>query len=80
MKNRTGDIIEPMVKPQWWINCKDVAARALEDARTGKLRILPDFQNKMWNEFLGNIRDWCISRQLWWGHRCPVYLVQIEVL
>ena len=68
-----------MVKPQWWIDCKAVAARGIEDAKSGKLRILPDFQNKLWNEFLGNIRDWCISRQLWWGHRCPVYLVHIEV-
>lgn len=68
-----------MLKPQWWIDCKSVAARGMEDAKSGKLKILPDFQNKLWNEFLGNIRDWCISRQLWWGHRCPAFLVQIEV-
>jgi valyl-tRNA synthetase len=76
---RTSDVIEPLVKPQWWVNCKDVAARAIDDAKTGKLRILPDFQKVLWYEFLEKIRDWCISRQLWWGHRCPAYLVQVKV-
>ena len=76
--SKTGDIIEPMVKPQWWINCKQVAERGLEDVKTGKLKIIPDFQKALWNHFLENIRDWCVSRQLWWGHRCPAYLVTIE--
>lgn len=67
-----------MVKPQWWINCKQVAARAVEDVKVGNLKIIPEFQKKSWNEFLENIRDWCISRQLWWGHRCPAYLVSIK--
>jgi valyl-tRNA synthetase len=77
--SKTNDVIEPLIKPQWWVNCKDVAARAIDDCKTGKLRILPDFQKVIWYEFLEKIRDWCISRQLWWGHRCPAYLVQIDV-
>lgn len=76
--SKTGDIIEPMVKPQWWINCKEVAARGVEDVKSNKLKIVPEFQKVTWFSFLENIRDWCISRQLWWGHRCPAYLIKIE--
>ena len=76
--SKSGDIIEPLIKPQWWINCKDVAARGVKDVETGKLKIVPDFQKTLWNSFLNNIRDWCVSRQLWWGHRCPAYLVTIK--
>lgn len=76
--SKTGDIIEPMIKPQWWINCKGVAKRGLEDVKSGKLKIIPDFQIQTWNSFLEEIRDWCVSRQLWWGHRCPAYLVSIK--
>lgn len=75
--SKTEDIIEPLVKSQWWINCKGVAARAIEDVKSGALRILPEFQKRTLFEFLENIRDWCVSRQLWWGHRCPAYLVKI---
>lgn len=76
--SKSGDIIEPMVKPQWWVRCKEVAERGLEDVKSGKLKIIPDFQKALWNHFLENIRDWCVSRQLWWGHRCPAYLVHID--
>lgn len=78
--SKTGDIIEPMVKPQWWISCKQVADRGLEDVKTGKLKIIPEFQKSLWNHFLENIRDWCVSRQLWWGHQCPAFLVTVEGL
>ena len=67
-----------MVKAQWWINCKDVAKRAIDDVNTGKLKILPEFHKQTLFDFLDNIRDWCISRQLWWGHQCPIYLVTIK--
>ena len=75
--SKTEDIIEPLVKSQWWVNCKSVAARAMEDVKSGALKIVPEFQKRTLFEFLENIRDWCVSRQLWWGHRCPVYLVKI---
>jgi len=76
--SKTKDIIEPMVKPQWWVNCKEVAKRAITDVKEGNLKIMPKNYEKNWFEFLENIREWCVSRQIWWGHRCPVYLVKIE--
>ena len=76
--SKSGDIIEPMVKAQWWINCKDVAKRAIEEVNSGKLKIIPEFHKQTLFDFLDNIRDWCISRQLWWGHQCPIYLVTIK--
>jgi len=76
--SKTGDIIEPMVKAQWWINCKEVAKRAMDDVNSGKLKILPEFHKQTLFAFLENIRDWCISRQLWWGHQCPIFLVTIK--
>ena len=76
--SKSGDIIEPMIKAQWWIDCKDVAKRCIDDVNSGKLKIIPEFQKQTLFGFLENIRDWCISRQLWWGHRCPIYLVTIK--
>ena len=76
--SKSGDIIEPMVKAQWWINCKEVAKRAIDEVNSGKLKILPEFHKQTLFAFLENIRDWCISRQLWWGHQCPIFLVTIK--
>jgi valyl-tRNA synthetase len=76
--SKTEDVIEPLVKSQWWLNCKGVAARTMEDVKSGALKIVPEFQKRTLFEFLENIRDWCVSRQLWWGHRCPAYLVKIS--
>ena len=76
--SKSGDIIEPMVKAQWWINCKDVAKRTIDDVNSGKLKIIPEFHKQTLFSFLDNIRDWCISRQLWWGHQCPIFLVTIK--
>ncbi|CAI2379925.1 unnamed protein product [Moneuplotes crassus] len=75
---KTGDIIEPLIKPQWWVNCKDLAKRSADAVRNGDLKLIPQFYNDEWFKWLDNIQDWCISRQLWWGHRIPAYLVQVE--
>jgi valyl-tRNA synthetase len=75
---RSGDVIEPLLKPQWWVSCGKTAARATEAVRSGELKILPEFHEKTWYMWLENIKDWCISRQLWWGHRCPAYLVTVK--
>ncbi|KAJ3368808.1 hypothetical protein GGF31_006095 [Allomyces arbusculus] len=75
--SRSGDVIEPRLKPQWWVNCKDMAAAALEAVRSGELEITPKASEKEWYRWLENIQDWCISRQLWWGHRIPAYLIRI---
>mmetsp|Transcript_6107 Transcript_6107/g.16564 ORF Transcript_6107/g.16564 Transcript_6107/m.16564 type:complete len:1021 (+) Transcript_6107:92-3154(+) len=71
--SRTGDVIEPLLKPQWWVNCAPMAKRATEAVRTGQLKIMPDFHEATWFRWLDNIQDWCVSRQLWWGHRIPAW-------
>jgi valyl-tRNA synthetase len=75
--SKSNDIIEPYLKPQWYVDCKDMAARSVAAVRNGDLKIVPDSHEKTWYQWLENIQDWCVSRQLWWGHRIPVYLVKI---
>ncbi|KAF9650388.1 hypothetical protein BDM02DRAFT_3185428 [Thelephora ganbajun] len=76
--SKSGDIIEPVLKPQWWVNCKPLAEEAIKRTRAGELTISPKTSEAEWYRWLENIQDWCISRQLWWGHRCPAYFVRIE--
>ncbi|GMI36017.1 hypothetical protein TrCOL_g4419 [Triparma columacea] len=71
--SRSGDILEPRITPQWYVNCKGMAARACEAVRDGSLKIVPKEHEKTWFHWLENIQDWCISRQLWWGHRIPAW-------
>ena len=71
--SRSGDIIEPMIKPQWYLNCQDIAKRMIDVVEKGEMKIIPEFRTKIWNNWLKEIQDWCISRQLWWGHRVPAY-------
>jgi valyl-tRNA synthetase len=65
--SRSGDVIEPMLTPQWYVNCNSMAERSIAAVRNGDLKIVPDFHEATWFRWLENIRDWCISRQLWWG-------------
>ena len=74
--SRSRDIIEPLVKPQWWVRTVEMANDAMECVRSGKLELKPAFHNATWYRWLTDSRDWCISRQLWWGHRIPAYLVK----
>uniref|UniRef100_A0A7S1CA53 valine--tRNA ligase n=1 Tax=Bicosoecida sp. CB-2014 TaxID=1486930 RepID=A0A7S1CA53_9STRA len=76
--SRSGDVIEPLLKPQWWVNCQSMAKAAADAVRDGSLKIVPAFHEDTWFHWLDNIRDWCISRQLWWGHRVPAYFVTIK--
>ncbi|SMN18166.1 similar to Saccharomyces cerevisiae YGR094W VAS1 Mitochondrial and cytoplasmic valyl-tRNA synthetase [Maudiozyma saulgeensis] len=76
--SRSGDIIEPLLKPQWWVAQQDMAGEAIKAVRDGKITITPKSSEAEYFRWLENIQDWCISRQLWWGHRCPVYFVKIE--
>jgi valyl-tRNA synthetase len=71
--SRSGDILEPMITPQWYVNCDSMAKRAADSVRNGELTILPKDQEKIWYYWLDNIRDWCVSRQLWWGHQIPAW-------
>jgi valyl-tRNA synthetase len=70
---RSHDVIEPRLKTQWFIRTEPLAAVALEATRAGRTRILPERFEKTWEHWLTTIRDWNVSRQLWWGHRIPAW-------
>ncbi len=73
---RGGEIVEPMVSTQWFVRIQPLAQAALEAVRDGRIRIVPERFTKVYYNWLENIQDWCISRQLWWGHRIPVWYCQ----
>jgi valyl-tRNA synthetase len=70
---RGGEIIEPMISTQWFVKMESLAKAALQAVQDGRIQIVPDRFIKVYNNWLENIQDWCISRQLWWGHRIPVW-------
>jgi valyl-tRNA synthetase len=70
---RGGEIIEPMISTQWFVTIKPLADAALKAVDEGRTRIVPEHFTKVYRNWMGNIQDWCISRQLWWGHRIPVW-------
>jgi valyl-tRNA synthetase len=73
--SRSGDIIEPIMKPQWWANMDDLAKRSVEAVESGELKIIPESRKVHWFTYLNNIQPWCISRQLWWGHQIPAWII-----
>ncbi len=73
---RGGEIVEPMISTQWFVSIKPLAEPALQAVRDGRIRIVPERFTKVYYNWLENIEDWCISRQLWWGHRIPVWYCQ----
>jgi valyl-tRNA synthetase len=70
---RCSTVIEPMLSKQWFVRMKPLAGPAIEAVRDGRIRFLPERFTKIYLNWMENIRDWCISRQLWWGHRIPVW-------
>lgn len=76
--SRSKDVVEPLIKPQWYVKCDTMAEEALKAVELGELKIIPEQHKKTWHYWMSNIRDWCISRQLWWGHRIPAYYVTIK--
>lgn len=72
---RGGEIIEPLVSKQWFVSMEPLAEKALQAVEKGQLTIMPERFEKIYNHWLSNIKDWCISRQLWWGHRIPVWYI-----
>ena len=71
--DRCGTTVEPMIKPQWFVKMDELAKPAIEAVKNGSLTFVPERFDKTYLHWLENIRDWCISRQLWWGHRIPAY-------
>ena len=71
--DRTGVVIEPMLTDQWFVDMKDIAARSLQVVQDGEVSFVPEQWINTYNAWLANIQDWCISRQLWWGHQIPAW-------
>ncbi|MGN0276695.1 MAG: valine--tRNA ligase [Hominisplanchenecus sp.] len=71
--DRCKTTVEPMIKPQWFVKMEEMAKPAIQALKEHKLNFVPDRFDKIYLHWLENIRDWCISRQLWWGHRIPAY-------
>ncbi len=70
---RGGEIVEPLLSTQWFVKIKPLAEKAIAALRNGDIRIVPEHYEKVYYHWMENIEDWCISRQLWWGHRIPVW-------
>ncbi len=71
--DRCNTTVEPMIKQQWFVKMEELAKPAIEAIKKGDLKFVPESYGKTYLHWLENIRDWCISRQLWWGHRIPAY-------
>ncbi|MCH8060588.1 MAG: valine--tRNA ligase, partial [Proteobacteria bacterium] len=71
--DRSGAILEPYMTDQWYVNIKPLAEPAIEAVETGRIRFVPENWSKTYFDWMYNIQDWCISRQLWWGHRIPAW-------
>ena len=71
--DRCGAIVEPLISTQWFVKTKPLAEKAMAAVNEGRIQFVPDNWNKTFFNWMENIRDWCISRQLWWGHRIPAW-------
>ncbi len=71
--SRCGTVVEPLISEQWFVKMDSLAKPAINAVREGKIKFVPDRFTKIYENWLENIRDWCISRQLWWGHRIPAW-------
>jgi valyl-tRNA synthetase len=70
---RSGAVIEPLLMEQWWVKAAPLAEKAIAAVEQGKTRFVPEHETKTFMHWMTNIKDWCISRQLWWGHRIPAW-------
>jgi valyl-tRNA synthetase len=70
---RGGEVIEPLISEQWFVKMEPLAKKAIDAVRDGRIKIVPERFEKVYFNWLENIKDWCISRQLWWGHRIPAW-------
>ncbi len=74
--DRCKTTVEPLIKPQWFVKMSEMIVPARKAVEEGKLKLVPERMNKVYYNWIDNIRDWCISRQLWWGHRIPAWYCQ----
>lgn len=74
LSERWKDVIEPLMKPQWWMRMREMADEAIKVVQTGEVTIFPPSEKKKYFRWMHDIDDWCLSRQLWWGHRVPAYV------
>ena len=74
---RSGVVVEPLVSNQWFVDTDDLAAEAVRVVREGEVRIVPERSTSVYLQWMDNIRPWCISRQLWWGHRIPAWYCRV---
>ena len=70
---RCKEVVEPLISKQWFVKVAPLAAEAIKAVESGNTKIIPDHWTKTYYEWMNNIRDWCISRQIWWGHRIPAW-------
>ncbi|KAI2619249.1 tRNA synthetases class I-domain-containing protein [Hypoxylon sp. NC1633] len=75
LSERSKDVIEPRMKPQWWMKMREMADDAAEAVRSGRISIFPASEENKYFLWMKDIDDWCLSRQLWWGHRVPAYYI-----
>ena len=73
MEIDSGSIIEPWLMDQWYVNAKVLADPVIKSVKTGETKFVPKIGTKLFFEWMNNIQPWCISRQLWWGHRIPAW-------
>jgi valyl-tRNA synthetase len=78
LSERSKDVIEPIMKPQWWMSMRTMADEAVKCVQNDEIKIRPESAEKSFYRWMENIQDWCISRQLWWGHQCPVWFAKVE--
>ena len=71
--SRCDDVVEPIISKQWFVKMEPIAKPAIEAVKNKEIRIIPNHFSKIYFNWMSNIKDWCISRQLWWGHRIPVW-------
>lgn len=76
ISERSGEVIEPLLREEWFAKQVDLAKPAMDAVRAGKVKFVPDRYEKIFLDWLENIRDWNVSRRLWWGHRIPVYYAE----
>ncbi|KAJ5731407.1 Valine--tRNA ligase [Penicillium malachiteum] len=76
--SKSNDVIEPILKPQWWMKMESLVGPAIKAVQDGEIIIRPESAEKSYFRWMENLNDWCLSRQLWWGHQAPAYFVKIE--